>query len=239
MWDSSRRPSLALHVSSLLGTLRLLLKSKISLGGCTMGGSQNIRLCKDGMNINPFSPVWKEEETIEHCLWFCPTAKSIWKNFSIWKTIKQGRSTIIDMLIHIKQQVSKEEFVFFLIMSWLLWNRRNKKRLNLHVLLNQSWTKWAQMEIDYMIHNISSPDRSKTPSPNKLSGWEAPPKESFCINCDASVLHTEAKIGLGVVVRTHSGEVIVTKPKPPLGIFTRVNVRLSSSNGNVVGRSVA
>uniref|UniRef100_A0A803Q5W8 Reverse transcriptase n=1 Tax=Cannabis sativa TaxID=3483 RepID=A0A803Q5W8_CANSA len=173
------------------------------------------------MNINPIC-CWcgKEEETIEYCFRFCPTAKSIWKNFSIWKTIKQGRGTIIDMLNHIKQQVCKEEFVFFLITYWLLWNRRNKKRLNLHVVPNESWTKWAQMEIDYMIHNISSTDRSKTPSPNKPVGWEAPPKESFCINCDASVLHTEAKIGLGVVIRTYSGEVLAAKTQYHSGIFT-------------------
>uniref|UniRef100_A0A803QCG1 Reverse transcriptase zinc-binding domain-containing protein n=1 Tax=Cannabis sativa TaxID=3483 RepID=A0A803QCG1_CANSA len=174
-----------------------------------------------GMNIN--SICWwcgKEEETIEHCLWFCPSSKNIWKNFSIWRIIKQNKGTIIDILIHIKQQVPKEEFVVFLIMSWLLWNRRNKKRLNHYVLPNESWTKWAQMEIDYMMYNVPSLDRSKITPSIKHTGWEAPPMESFCINCDASVLHTEAQIGLGVVLRTHSGEVVAAKTHYHSGAFS-------------------
>ncbi|XP_060974139.1 uncharacterized protein LOC133039295 [Cannabis sativa] len=95
----------------------------------------NTVLQKRGMKIEALC-YWckREEETIEHCLWFCPMAKSIWKKYSMWKIIKQSSTNIIDMLIYIHQQVSREEFNFFITMSWLLWNRRNKNRLKLHQL---------------------------------------------------------------------------------------------------------
>uniref|UniRef100_A0A803PAX6 Reverse transcriptase domain-containing protein n=1 Tax=Cannabis sativa TaxID=3483 RepID=A0A803PAX6_CANSA len=181
----------------------------------------NTILQRRGMNINT-SCYWcgQAEETIEHCLWFCPYSKQIWKKYPWWKVLKQSKGTIIDILINIRNQVAKEEFNFFIIMSWLIWNRRNKKRLNHFMSSQESWLKWAQMEVDYIMHQDPKLESHNLTKPLKHLGWEPPPVNIFCINSDASVHYTEAEIGLGVVIRTNKGEVTAAATQHVNGVFS-------------------
>uniref|UniRef100_A0A803Q9W0 Reverse transcriptase n=1 Tax=Cannabis sativa TaxID=3483 RepID=A0A803Q9W0_CANSA len=181
----------------------------------------NMNLRARGMDVNPLC-CWcnQEEETIEHSLWYCTSAKNIWRNFTIWPTIKHSRNKALDMLIHIQQQVSKDDFLFFLIMSWLIWNRRNKKRLNLHLPTTEKWIEWAQLEANFMLSRHHTTDINNTASHSSPLGWEAPPKDYYCINSDASLQHSELRIGLGALIRNLEGAVIAAETHHQSGDFS-------------------
>uniref|UniRef100_A0A803PSV0 Reverse transcriptase n=1 Tax=Cannabis sativa TaxID=3483 RepID=A0A803PSV0_CANSA len=112
---------------------------------------------------------------------------------------------------------------------WKLETPKRKKQLNMgsgfaHQLLIYGKKfrcgKWAHLEMDYLLHNNSIRDNHLKQTPTTDSGWEPPHPGTYCINSDASVPCTEAKRGLGAVIRNHTGEVVATEIKQIRGSCT-------------------
>uniref|UniRef100_A0A803QSN3 Reverse transcriptase domain-containing protein n=1 Tax=Cannabis sativa TaxID=3483 RepID=A0A803QSN3_CANSA len=181
----------------------------------------NMVLRNRGMKIDPWCcGCGNEEETIEHGIWFCPAIKEIWQHFLLWKTINRWKGETKHMLMAIKQQTTKADFLMFILLSWLIWNRRNKKRLKLHSLPNNLWCRWAQLEMDVMMHNHSNSTQPLKPMTTPAGGWDPPHPGTLCINTDASVLCKEWKIGLGAVIRNHEGAVVAAEIKQQRGCYS-------------------
>ncbi|KAF4399926.1 hypothetical protein G4B88_021140 [Cannabis sativa] len=66
------------------------------------------------------------EETINHALFYCPRAKSVWElsNLRInFPTL--GQSSGADILLQLSSTLSTPDFELFLVLCWSIWHERN------------------------------------------------------------------------------------------------------------------
>uniref|UniRef100_A0A803NWY3 RNase H type-1 domain-containing protein n=1 Tax=Cannabis sativa TaxID=3483 RepID=A0A803NWY3_CANSA len=161
-----------------------------------------------------------EDETIEHSLWFCPSIKWFWKELQVWKVIKRCKGTPLDMLLQTYQQVTYPNFILFIIFTWLIWNRRNKKRLNLKLLPNELWANWAQLEAEELLNHYHSKETTLEVNPNIEKRWEPPKPGVYCLNNDTSVPKNGINGGLGALIRNHLGEVVAAEIQLQQGTYS-------------------
>uniref|UniRef100_A0A803P0U0 Reverse transcriptase domain-containing protein n=1 Tax=Cannabis sativa TaxID=3483 RepID=A0A803P0U0_CANSA len=89
--------------------------------------------------------------------------------------------------------------------------RRNKKRLNLKLLPNELWEKWAQLEAKFLMNHNHLKDTNLEAIPKPKVRWDPPIPGVYCINSDASVPGQGSLSGLGALIRNHLGEVVAAE----------------------------
>ncbi|KAF4383359.1 hypothetical protein G4B88_023933 [Cannabis sativa] len=150
---------------------------------------------------------WKSHvEDVCRALWNCPKLHNVWKHFGFIHQFPSSLRHAPDFLMVMKGKLSKEEFIFFIGITWLIWFRRNKCIFQNKDIEDSIWIPWA-MEMLELHLAFAHKDSHQKPSKDKVS-WSSPPLGSFMINTDASLIDGQPGCGLGVIIRDHLGALV-------------------------------
>nr|XP_048334847.1 uncharacterized protein LOC125423747 [Ziziphus jujuba var. spinosa] len=153
------------------------------------------------------------EETTLHALWSCMHATHIWKQLEFYKELKYGvYDSFTALCFYVFTQCPEFQLETFSWACWCLWNKRHDL---VHGNCIKSDTQLldsiSRLHVEFkeatMSTNIRRPNRAH-------QRWEPPHGSNFKINVDASVLARQNRVGIGVVVRNSSGELMGAVAKP-------------------------
>uniref|UniRef100_A0A803P9R9 Reverse transcriptase domain-containing protein n=1 Tax=Cannabis sativa TaxID=3483 RepID=A0A803P9R9_CANSA len=170
-------------------------------------------LVKRGIKIEQTcSGCWSKDETIGHALWTCPSLKVIWKETEFWHLFPTSlglMKDLLEFLMFMESQCSKQKFDTFLGLSWLVWSQRNqrifqKKNTNL-----RSWIPWALDYLDNTLMHTHTSSNSKTEQRSLI--WCPPPAGTVMINCDAGFGKHQHGCGMTAVARDQEGNLVAAE----------------------------
>ena len=148
-----------------------------------------------------------------HALWQCPELDPVWDNAELWGF----RSSV--QFLDLKELWSwlimqKKDVELFAATVWMIWNQRNRVRLNLpaeslHQLAHTART-WL---LEFQRRNVVRAPQVQQGTRRARSRWKPPRSEFLKINYDGAIFPNENKSGIGVVIRDGDGEVIASCSK--------------------------
>jgi hypothetical protein len=125
----------------------------------------------------------------------------------------QKRSCIdgefFSLLLSIGQGLDEDEKHLMVTVAWFLWLRRNKFVFEgvfqaPAVIVNT--VREHVKTVENVARRKEDPNTSR--SPREKAAWRKPPQGRVKINWDATVDGVKAKIGMGSIVRDHSGKAV-------------------------------
>ena len=146
------------------------------------------------------------EDTL-HALWSCTKLELVWSSFSWSLPSANAHALSFQELLHRYMQI-KEDYraQIFVIIAWMLWNRRNALRLNLQV---QPLNRISSLAGSYLQEFLDVQDQTPTATcPSLPQQWQPPDENKFKVNFDVAVFKSCNQAGLGVIVRDWRGEAI-------------------------------
>nr|POE88759.1 hypothetical protein CFP56_25211 [Quercus suber] len=96
---------------------------------------------------------------------------------------------------------------------WTIWNQRNQVWVNQPVDALHQLAHLSKVWLDDYRGRLFSPDTQVLQVRRSENRWRPPPSEFYKINFDGTVFPREKKIGVGVVIRDHRGQVITSSSK--------------------------
>ncbi|KAF4346298.1 hypothetical protein G4B88_005191 [Cannabis sativa] len=173
-------------------------------------------LAKRGIKLDrTCTGCWNQIETISHAIWQCPRLKYVWKETGLWHLFPKSLRLMTDLmefLMFMKNNCSNQEFERFLGMSWMVWSQRNNRIFQNKNPPLKSWTPWA---IDFVNHALTKDTDIKDKKIDKsVNRWNAPPKDSFVINCDATLSPDQKGSGIAAVIRDFKGNLVAAEIRP-------------------------
>lgn len=109
----------------------------------------------------------------------------------------------------------------FSMVIWALWNRRNNQRLGKAVIpLDQLLHQAKERLREFALHNTSS----IVPVGRPPTCWHPPERPLYKLNFDGALFESEKCAGLGVILRNHEGQVMVSLTERTMLPFTAIEV---------------
>ena len=137
-----------------------------------------------------------QPEDILHAVWGCEDLEVLWRRLS-WAC------HLLSNFLQVSDDYRAE---IFIIMAWLLWNRRNNLRLGLIVKpLSQIISAAGGMLQDFLIAQEKKSEAVQMPSPVQ---WCPPALNQYKANFDGAVFRSCSAASLGVLIRNWRGAVI-------------------------------
>jgi ribonuclease HI len=154
------------------------------------------------------------DETVEHALLFCPFARAVWDGVKERFGIQLGRkcfSTPKKWLFDFLARCSGDEATTLAVTFWHLWDARNKLREEGGTIDPSSVARKVNAYIDmiqtHMIQANSIPRRETSAAVS----WSPPMEGKLMINVDAALFKTSQSMGMGFLVRGHSGDCMLAR----------------------------
>ncbi|KAF4385019.1 hypothetical protein F8388_010617 [Cannabis sativa] len=132
------------------------------------------------------------------------------KNF-IWRVFNQWMTTKVEL-------TKRDEMMYFIGVSWLIWQRRNKLLFQNKAQEDHVWVMWAQEVLEVHLGEAFRPRKDIPIQVRKV--WQPPLPGFVTLNTDASIIHDKMGCGLSVVIRDHDGNLIVAETKFLPGYFS-------------------
>lgn len=162
----------------------------------------------------------QQSETTLHVLWECEVIRPVWTYyFGYVNAVKASSGSNADLVSLIKTQPHLLDI--FSVISWLLWNQRNKIRVVDSVHPMDSII--LEAEIFLALHEKSRDTRVKKIQRVKKKIGNHQMRNCYKTNFDGAIFEKEWEAGIGVVVRNHRGEVMASlseKIQKPSSVFT-------------------
>ncbi|XP_042973060.1 uncharacterized protein LOC122304862 [Carya illinoinensis] len=99
----------------------------------------------------------------------------------------------------------------FVAIMWGLWYRRNKRIYeNISMHINVTVNNALSLQQEYAQVQFFDVSNQKI---NKVVRWHPPPMDFLKLNIDGATFNDQSIAGIGVVLRDHNGEVVVTCSK--------------------------
>lgn len=162
-------------------------------------------LRKRGMEVIPICP-WceKEVESIDHVLFLCQRAASIWS--LVWnKELSRVsfNSYFVDHWISLSSSYSREEIKLIKFGCWTIWLDRNKITHDLPVPNSEVRSRWILNYVDNFVQKSSGLRGLLLSQPSslvsgKLFQQSPPPVDFLKLNVDASWSSLAQATGCGV-----------------------------------------
>ncbi|KAK9999046.1 hypothetical protein SO802_018649 [Lithocarpus litseifolius] len=146
-------------------------------------------------------------ESTLHSLWLCDQAREVWMSGSEFQfLIRRGCRSFVELLEYLFREGSGLQVAVFATICWCLWQRRNRVRMHqpswqVHEIEGQA----KRMVREFWDANNQGQHRSMRRPPVR---WSPPPAGTYKANFDAAIFEELQCVGLGVVFRDHSGQVI-------------------------------
>jgi ribonuclease HI len=170
-----------------------------------------VNLCRRRLPIDPTCENCRNSpEDVLHAVWTCPSIHLVWAQEDWTQGIRASPvMDFADLFSKVLATAYQQNSEVFIVISWLLWQRRNKKRLGQDVLdINQVGNKARA----YLTEFVSS---FETPPPTELIPavnikWQPSRDFVFKVNYDGAVFQETNEAGIGVIVRNQAGKVMAT-----------------------------
>uniref|UniRef100_A0A803PV25 Reverse transcriptase domain-containing protein n=1 Tax=Cannabis sativa TaxID=3483 RepID=A0A803PV25_CANSA len=146
-------------------------------------------------------------ENVFHALWSCRVNCDVWKISGFSSKIKrQGKEDVLAFLMRMSSSLAKEDFEYFLVLTWNLWYIRNSVNHGGHKPVAAAIVEWCSKFLaEFRDSNVSQ----KAGAARAAARWVAPVRGSYTINVDAGVKVGEGLASVSSVMRDHEGRVKV------------------------------
>ncbi|CAA7017512.1 unnamed protein product [Microthlaspi erraticum] len=172
------------------------------------------RLCSRILNIDPMCQrCCLYEETINHVLFNCQHANSIWRcaGFTQFDRSDISLEDNIRMLFQIleMQSLTEEKRFLPMWMSWMIWKSRNDflfAHRNVHP--QNDVEKGVQAVAEWFIANPSTTIQERRICVTPTSCWEPPSSGWLKCNFDSTYRSSASCMGVGWIIRDDKGQYI-------------------------------
>ncbi|XP_075656354.1 uncharacterized protein LOC142626412 [Castanea sativa] len=148
-------------------------------------------------------------EEPEHALWLCPELDVVWTDRGAWDFRFEVEFMDVKELLSWLIAEGKS-LVLFAYTTWMVWNQRNKARLNLQaVLLHQVAKQTKEMLAQYRA-NLQIPDVQVINSGSGGTRWSCPQAGLVKINFDGAIFGESSMSSIGVVIRDSNRVVLAS-----------------------------
>lgn len=167
---------------------------------------------------DPSCPICgREKETVYHVLWECIATKDVWGASKIFfqKSCFSSHD-FLQVAEHFFHKCDRETLQMFVITARKIWFRRN------------TWLHEGKFEHPNMlvqsaqraVEEIQSLHQSREESPTGImEKWQKPEEGWLKLNCDAACDHQQGYMGMGVILRNHTGQVMAARSSTKMGFF--------------------
>ena len=143
---------------------------------------------------------------------FCPFARAVWDGVKGCVAIQLGRksfSTPKMWFFQFLARCSGEEATTLAVTFWHLWDARNKLREEGGNIDPSSVARKVIAYIDMIQTHTIQADTIPRRETSSAVSWSPPMEGELLINVDAALFKTSLCMGVGIVVRDHSGKCIL------------------------------
>jgi hypothetical protein len=148
---------------------------------------------------------------------FCPYAAEVWKAVKATFPIHLKRKHFISpkaWILDFLGRSNDQEMVTMAVTVWHLWDARNGVRNGEKRKHPNSLAIQIKVYIELILqHLIKTPANHRCETPSTSPQWSPPPEGVVVVNVDAALLSSSSKMGVGVVIRDHSGNFLVACSK--------------------------
>ncbi|XP_060969608.1 uncharacterized protein LOC133036862 [Cannabis sativa] len=172
----------------------------------------------DSAACSLFSNAW---EFVEHALFPCKHAKKVWHSagFPLDYDVL-SRMKFSDCLVLLSIVKTTSEMEQMLCTMWFLWTDRNTYIHGKPVLSSsQIWAKSAAYYCNFQQHSTIQNSPTVSTAAATQSKWILPPLNELKMNVDAACDVSCNKIGVGIIVRNSSGQVVAAYSKSLTGRY--------------------
>jgi ribonuclease HI len=157
----------------------------------------------------------REDETISHILWSCPSAQDVWSAASvIFQKSHFEESSFLRIAEGMLKRCSVNEFQFFVVLARRIWLRRNAL---IHEGVFSHPSALSVTAAEFLEAFQKAQEEQKTPrvetGPYAPGQWKPPPVGWHKINWDAALGQHRDGLGLGIVVRDHMGKFVAARSR--------------------------
>ncbi|KAK0594791.1 hypothetical protein LWI29_000556 [Acer saccharum] len=156
------------------------------------------------------------ESTI-HALWSCPKLK-IFR--SMWPRLKdvqiQSGISFLDFIILCKSLLTLDDLEVFCVSIWRVWFLRNDAVHNAKVAPVGDVVPWAMAFRDEFQNANGGASSSSGPRSLVANSWRPQDRGHFKANSNAALDLIHGKVGVGINIRNHLGEVLASCAQPIL-----------------------
>jgi ribonuclease HI len=168
-------------------------------------------LYRKGIISDPLCPICGlESETVGHILWSCPSASDVWA--ICMPTIQKcslTEDTFANILEMMRCRLEDNQMQHWTVIARLLWLRRNKFIFENGFQTPMELSRIAQVQVE-SFNEAEKGRRGHRSCPISVGVqiWNKPPLGVVKLNWDAAVNVKEQKMGLGIIARDHTGQVL-------------------------------
>jgi hypothetical protein len=226
-----------------LWAIRAPGKMKINLWrfahDCLPTGAQ---LCRRHIPANSGCIYCNREETAAHAFLFCDYANEVWEEIKPAYNVHLCRSFFTSTKTWLHEflaRSSEKDCMILAVVFWHIWSARNGVRNGELMKHPHCIAEQSKAYVDMIEQHLFSPNPS-TRRDTSPCRWSPLPEGTVLINVDAAVFTTSRWMGIGVVIRDHTGNCLtacsellneVTMPELAEALALRRAVALAVEEG--------
>ena len=154
-----------------------------------------------------------EVETVEHALGSCTAARDVWLECDgrIQKSCSE-EDVFCNILMKLFDRLPKEECDMVACLARQVWLQRNKMVFEGEFTQPSKVFQIASDQLEFYIQvsqDVNRKDGVNHPVANER--WKTPPRGTMKINWDAAIDRCKKLMGIGIVVRDFTGDVVATQ----------------------------
>jgi ribonuclease HI len=151
-----------------------------------------------------------QTEDLVHAFWDCPSIHSAWAKEDWLSSICEDRATDFFDLWTRVAGLSSPNMEVFSTMCWVIWQRRNKLRLNKPAEKAENVGIFARGYLEEFSQSQNHFSTVPRQPPHPVVRWQRPSQCCFKVNYDGAIFKNSDEAGLGIVIRDMTGQAIAT-----------------------------
>jgi ribonuclease HI len=161
----------------------------------------------------PLCVYRSREETAAHTLLFCQYAKEVWEEVKITSGIQLQRASFTEpkyWVFDFLSRSSDRQNTALAVVTWHLWITQNGVKNGEPMRHPHSVAEQCKAYIEMIELHLYKPDPSTSRETISMPRWSPPPEGMVKIHVDAALFPSSRRMGIGVVIRSHRGDCLLS-----------------------------